>query len=50
MCEHRYLDDPDGLLCTSGDPHVVGHTYAATAGPDLDNAATPKRHATTEDQ
>lgn len=30
MCTHRFLDDPDGLLCTREDPHVTGHTYAAT--------------------
>lgn len=35
MCEHRFLDDPNGLPCTRLDPHQVGHTYAASAGPDL---------------
>lgn len=50
MCDHQLLDDPDGLHCTRQDPHSAGHTYAATAGPDLDNASNPKRHANGDDQ
>lgn len=50
MCDHRYLDDPDGLLCNNPEPHDRGHTYAATAGPDLDNAASPKRRPKGDDQ
>lgn len=48
MCEHRYLDDPNGLQCTRPEAEHpgTGHTYTATAGPDLD----AKRHATGDDQ
>lgn len=31
MCTHRYLDDPDGLLCTRPDPHKTGHTYTGSS-------------------
>jgi hypothetical protein len=34
MCEHRFLDDPDGLLCSRQDPHDAGHTYQASDAPD----------------
>lgn len=46
-CEHRYLDDPNGLPCTRENCDGRGHTYRASAGPDLDNSspATPKHHA-----
>lgn len=47
MCEHRYLDDPDGLPCTRTDPHHNGHTYTGSAGPDLDQ---PAHHAKGDDQ
>ena len=52
MCEHRLLGDPAGLRCTRDHDDDRGHTYEASAGPDLDNAAptTPKRHATGDDQ
>lgn len=30
MCAHRYLDHPDGLVCTREDHADGGHVYAAT--------------------
>jgi hypothetical protein len=34
MCEHRFLDHPDGLPCTRADVHTTGHTYQASDAPD----------------
>lgn len=39
MCEHRFLNDADGLVCNRPDPHTAGHTYVATSGSDV-----PDRH------
>jgi hypothetical protein len=36
MCDHRFLDDADGLLCVRADEHDNGHVYAASAGADLE--------------
>lgn len=39
MCDHRLLDAPDGLLCTSKDPSPRhGHTYQSTTGSDIPDA------------
>lgn len=46
MCDHRFLDNPNGLVCTRDHDDDRGHVYAASAGPDLDT----KRHATGDDQ
>lgn len=40
MCEHRFLDDPDGLLCTRLDAHTVGHTYASSTGSQVPDPHT----------
>lgn len=37
MCDHRFLDDPDGLVCTREDPHDVGHTYATASGSEVND-------------
>jgi hypothetical protein len=34
VCEHRFLDDPAGLLCTRQDVHQSGHTYESTSSTD----------------
>ena len=31
MCDHRRLDDPNGLRCTREDPHETGHVYESTS-------------------
>lgn len=31
MCEHHWLDDPNGLKCVRTDPHEVGHVYESTS-------------------
>lgn len=30
MCDHHWLDDPDGLLCVRTDEHTTGHVYEST--------------------
>lgn len=35
MCDHRYLNEPDGLLCDNANCDGRGHTYTASRGPDL---------------
>ena len=44
MCEHRFLDNPDGLLCTRQDVHAVGHTYASSSGSSVDDRHTEGGH------
>lgn len=40
MCDHRFLDDPNGLPCTRTDPHQVGHTYESTTGSSVPDPHT----------
>lgn len=46
MCEHRYLDDPNGLKCTRKDAHDPlargGHTYVSGVGADLAGGEGPE--------
>lgn len=42
-CTHRYLDNPDGLLCTRTDPHETGHTYAGTSASYLGEGGNRKK-------
>jgi len=44
MCEHRFLDDPDGLPCTRKDPHATGHTYTSSDGSDLNDRHGEQGH------
>ena len=34
-CTHRLNDDPSALCCTRDAHDGTGHTYTASAGPDL---------------
>jgi hypothetical protein len=36
-CPAHLDGDPTGLACARLDPHIRGHVYHASAGPDLGN-------------
>lgn len=40
MCDHRFLDDPNGLLCNRVDPHAVGHAYTSSNGSEVPDKHT----------
>lgn len=46
-CDHRRLNDPNGLRCTRDDHDDRGHVYHASAGADLDQ---PHHHTDGSEQ
>lgn len=38
MCDHRLLDDPNGLRCTRVNCDGRGHTYESTSARDAEDS------------